>query len=93
MESVHQFVVLLHKANVKINESLAILEPLYSVWSGRSTLFEKLDALQPHKPNIPKVVTKVFEKIGLVITISKFFKGKSNQVKAKLAMFDKAYSK
>lgn len=41
----HQSIGMLHKINEKVNKEMTNLEPLFSVWSRRSSLFQNLDAL------------------------------------------------
>lgn len=78
MDSVHNSYFVLQKTNESIKDAMAILEPLFNIWSTRGPLFEKLELLQPRRTDIPKSVTEVGEKIEKIGTTWGFFKGKRN---------------
>lgn len=81
MDSIHDSFNMLHKINGYVKAAMAILEPLFNIQSCKGPLFEKLEVLRPHRPNILETFSQVGEMIELIGATLSFFKGKSNQIR------------
>ena len=72
---------------------LIILNPYFTKWSARASLFEKLSSLQTIRPDFPPIVTEVEDEIKRVNIYLPFFKGKLNQIEAKLSLFSSDFNR